>query len=132
MPIQVDGFLLQDSPKIYVARVPGRWLIKHATPSWRVDDPEKGFQRIVNEKRAVQIARTVLDGGRTFPNAIVLATDRETVTCDKGKVTLPDRIKFLVVDGQHRLWAQNFSIFEAEYTCLIHFGLSEEEMASLH
>jgi DGQHR domain-containing protein len=37
----------------------------------------------------------------------------------------------LVVDGQHRLWAQKFSEFEATYACVIHTGLSEVDMARL-
>lgn len=79
----------------------------------------------------MQIAKTVLDYGRTFPNAIVLASDRPKLNCENGTLTLPDRIKFLVVDGQHRLWAQKFSEFVAQYACLIHLDLSEEEMATL-
>ena len=54
------------------------WLLKHTTPSWRAKDPEKGFQRIVKEARAqVRLPITVLDRGRTFPNAITLATNRK-------------------------------------------------------
>ncbi len=59
--VEVPGFQLQDSPRIYVAAIPGRWLLERTTPSWRIDNPEIGFQRIVRERRAREIALAVLD-----------------------------------------------------------------------
>jgi len=125
------GFKLQDSPRIYLTAISGKWLLKRSTPSWRIEDPQKGFQRIVREERARQIAVAVLDQHRSFPNAIVLATNIATFEEEAGNLLIPSKIKFLVVDGQHRLWAQRFSNFNAKYACLIHMGLSEVEMAKL-
>jgi DNA sulfur modification protein DndB len=125
------GFALQDDPKIYVTKIPGHWLLSKTTPSWRIKDPELGFQRMVREVRAREIALAVLDQKRAFPNAIVLATDAPEFSSKNGKLRIPEDIKFLVVDGQHRLWAQKFSTFEADYACVIHTGLTEEDMAHL-
>jgi DGQHR domain-containing protein len=130
-PIVVQGFLLQDMPRIYVAAISGRWLLNHTTPSWRIDNPTLGFQRIVREERARQIALAVLDQQRTFPNAIVLATDIQEFVMENGEINIPGNVKFLVVDGQHRLWAQKFSECEAKYACMVHTNLSEVEMARL-
>lgn len=129
--LTAEGFTLQVDPRIYVCALPGPWLLRHATPSWRIDDPEKGFQRVVREKRAREIAVAVLEQSRTFPNAIVLATDRLQFGDADGCLVVPDDAKFLVVDGQHRLWAQHFSAFEAQYACVVHMGLTEVEMAHL-
>ena len=129
--ISVPGFKFQETPTIYVSAISGRWLLEQTTPSWRIDDPQRGFQRIVREKRAREIALAVLDQRRTFPNAIVLATDKHEFTTNGGRIQIPLNIKFLVVDGQHRLWAQKFSDFDAEFSCVIHMGLSEVEMARL-
>lgn len=129
--IEVPGFQLQDSPRIYVSAISGGWLLEHTTPSWRIDDPEQGFQRVVREARAREIALAVLDQQRTFPNAIVLATDRIQLDVKDTTLLIPSDIKFLVVDGQHRLWAQKFSYHDALYSCIIHTGLSEVEMARL-
>jgi hypothetical protein len=63
---------------------------------------------MVKDQRAREIALAVLDQQRTFPNAIVLATDTDALGADLGEITIPDDILFLIVDGQHRLWAQNF------------------------
>lgn len=129
--LSVRALKLQDNPLVYVATIAGRWLLKHSTPKWRIADLEEGFQRVVKEDRARKIAIGVLDQKRTFPNAIVLATDRKAVQEEDGKLVLEDASRFLVVDGQHRLWAQKFSTFEAEYVCVLHFGLSEVAMAKL-
>lgn len=130
-PMSAPGFELQDSPPVYVSSLPGAWLLERTTPSWRIKDPEKGFQRIVSEKRAREIAVAVLDQMRTFPNAIVLATNIKRLKQTDGTLQFPSGISFMVVDGQHRLWAQRFSEFHAQYACVIHLGLSEEEMAGL-
>lgn len=129
--IYVKGFILQEFPKIYVAKIEGRWLLSKTTPSWRIDDPELGFQRTVKEDRARAIANNVLNQQRTFPNAIILATDVDNFHIEETSIRIPINIKFLVVDGQHRLWAQNFSEYEAQFACVIHMGLSEKEMATL-
>lgn len=129
--LTVKGFVIQESPLVYVASVSGKWLLQRTTPSWRIEDPKKGFQRIVKEDRARQIAVAVLDQRRTFPNSIVLATDKKSFSVDNCSINIPSDTKFLVVDGQHRLWSQNYSSFNAEYSCILHMGLSEVEMAYL-
>lgn len=131
MALTTSGFKLQDDPVVYVLSIPGKWLLKHSTPSWRIDDPKKGFQRVVKEERAQQIAWSVLDQQRSFPNAVVLATNVKTIKSSGGELELPENMRFLVIDGQHRIWAQNFSDYEAKYACVVHLGLTEVEMARL-
>jgi DGQHR domain-containing protein len=126
-----EALQLQTTPPVYVAVISGRWLLKHTTPSWRIHDPLKGFQRIVNEDRAKQIARTVLDQDRAFPNAITLATNLKDFKRSDREISIPERAKFLVVDGQHRLWAQTFSEKDGQYACIIHLNKTEQEMAEL-
>lgn len=129
--LDLPGILLREDPPVYLAALPGRWLLSHSTPSWRADDPEKGFQRIVKEERARQIAGRVLDTSRSFPNAITLATKAKSFSISDGSLHLPSNSKFLVVDGQHRLWAQKFSKTEGTYPCVIHMDRTEQQMAEL-
>ncbi len=129
--IKAPALVLQKESAVYVVALPGKWLLTHTTPSWRSKDPMKGFQRIVNETRARQIARTVIDRERTFPNAITLASDIKVLRYVDGILNLPDNAKFLVVDGQHRLWAQTFSTKETQYACIVHLNKTEKEMAEL-
>src|SRR5206468_2957857 len=96
-----------------------------------IKDPEAGFQRIVREDRVREIAATVLDQHRTFPNAIILATNAENLSITGAELDIPDDARFLVIDGQHRLWSQRYSDFEATYCCMMHMGLTEPEMARL-
>lgn len=131
MPRKFPGLKLQDEPAIWVAVISGRWLLERTTPSWRIEDPVSGFQRRVDQDRAKEIATTVLDAGRTFPNAIVLATNVQHIDNHDCIIEFPEKVKFLVVDGQHRLWAQHFSKVAINYCCLIHLGLTEKEMAQL-
>lgn len=131
MPSKFPCVAVQDAPQIATAVIPGKWLLKKTTPSWRIEDPDQGFQRMVSEQRARAIATAVLGQHRTFPNAIVLATDATTAKIHANELTLPDKVRFLVVDGQHRLWAQKYSDYEAPYICVIHFGLAEKDMAEL-
>ena len=129
--LEVPGFQLQEQPPICAAIISGRWLLERSTPVWRIDNPELGFQRIVREARAREIALAVLDQHRVFPNAIVLATDGVNLVTEHGLARIPSDIRFLVVDGQHRLWAQRFSDFAADYACIVHTGLTEVAMAQL-
>lgn len=129
--IKCSGFLLQEKPPIYVASISGKWLLNHTTPSWRIKDPKKGFQRVVKEDRVRQIAVSVLEQQRTFPNSIVLATNIKNFKVKGNSLTFDKSSKFLIVDGQHRLWAQHYSKFNAQYSCNIHCNLSEVEMAQL-
>lgn len=129
--VRVPAIELQASPPIYVAVLPGTWLLRHTTPSWRIKDPLKGFQRIVRNDRARQIARTVIDQGRAFPNAITLATNLRRLSLSNGELELPNNAKLLVVDGQHRLFAQHYSETTCQYACIIHLQRTEEQMAEL-
>lgn len=129
--LQANAILLQEKPKIYVAVLSGRWLLQHTQVSLRIEDPKKGFNRLVREDRARQIAAAVLDQRRSFPNAIVLATKMSEIKFARGKLSLPSSIRFLIVDGQHRLRAEEFSDYDAPYACIIHTGLQEPDMARL-
>jgi len=130
-PLEPTGILLHEDPAVYMTALPGPWLLDHSTPSWRIDDPKKGFQRIVKEQRAKEIARTVLDTNRTFPNAITLATTAKSFPLTDHILEVPGTAKFLVVDGQHRLWAQHYSKVSGTYPCIIHMDRTEQQMAAL-
>ena len=125
------AIVLRSDPDVYLTALSGKWLLKYSTPSWRIKNRETGFQRIVNRDRARAIARTVLDEGRAFPNAIVLATTAKSFKRDNDHIIFPKTPKFLVVDGQHRLWAQKFSDVDGTYPCVIHMNRTEAQMAEL-
>ncbi|MBS1767660.1 MAG: DGQHR domain-containing protein [Acidobacteria bacterium] len=126
------AFEYQQTPsKIVVASIPGDWLLDHVVPSLRKEDTEKGFQRLVNLSRTKAIADSVIKQGRSFPNAVVLATKSNSYNIKNGSLALSDKASFLVVDGQHRLYSQRHSDIIQNYVCMIHFGLDERKMAEL-
>lgn len=127
----VPAIEMHQSPLVFLAAIPGRWLLQHSTPSLRIEDPRQGFQRVVNEKRAREIARTVIETRQTFPNALTLATKTAKFQMENGYIELPEDTNFLIVDGQHRLFAQKFATAEATYACVVHMGRTEAEMAKL-
>jgi DGQHR domain-containing protein len=129
--VSVFGIALHENPDVYVTALDGQWLLEHSTPSWRIDDPQMGFQRIVKAQRAKDIARTVLDTHRTFPNAITLATTTKRFPLKDHVLKVPGNAKFLVVDGQHRLWAQKYSKVSGRYPCIVHMDRTEQQMAEL-
>lgn len=129
--IRVRGLEISKEPRQYFALIPGKWLVDNSTPSPRIDDPVKGFQRLVNKARAKDIAKAVLDKKANFPNAIVLASAVDKFEHDGESIIVDAAKKLFVVDGQHRLWAQTFSEEECLYYCLIHCDLSIEKMARL-
>jgi DNA sulfur modification protein DndB len=122
---------LKDDGDVFLTVLRGKWLVNRATPSWRIKDPIRGFQRFLREERARSMASQVLDKGRSFPNAVVLATDAPAPGGASAQVTFPGNSLFFIVDGQHRVGAENFSQVDAPYACIIHFGLDEKAMARL-
>jgi DGQHR domain-containing protein len=122
---------LQGSPPIYVLILPGKWLLAHTRTSWRKEQRKRGFQRIVTAERCQRMAREVLDQGRSFPNAIIIAGQESDLTQEDGMLIVPETSDFLIVDGQHRLWAEEYSEVDAPYSVILHLSLSKVEMAKL-
>jgi DGQHR domain-containing protein len=132
--VDVHAIRVSESPEVFVTVLDGKWLLKRTVASLRREDPEDGFNRIVNAKRAEEIAHTVIEEHHAFPNAIVLATKHKTFKYDPetAKLQIPGKTTFLVVDGQHRLWAQKFAPDdEARYPCVIHLNRTPAQMAEL-
>jgi DGQHR domain-containing protein len=132
--IDVLAIRVSDTPEVFVTVLDGKWLLKRTVASLRREEPEVGFNRIVNAKRAQEIAHTVIEEHHAFPNAIVLATKQKNFKYDAAtaKLRIPPKASFLVVDGQHRLWAQRFAPDdEARYPCVIHMDRTPAQMAEL-
>lgn len=77
--IDVPGIVLREEPTVYLAAIAGPWLLQHSTPSWRAEDPEKGFQRIVKEERAKEIARN-----SRMPRSISRCSSRSALGDDQS------------------------------------------------
>lgn len=94
------------------------------------EDPEKGYQRFLNETRAKHIAN-YLDQGNAIPGAIILSAKKEAgIRFDEEKEEIsfnliPD--SFMVIDGQHRLYGAQFCEKRIELPVAILLNLELED-----
>ena len=109
----------KDAPEIVIFGCDAYDLAEVAAIS-RITDDAKGYQRIVNKRRKVQISRFVENSQAALPTAIVVGIDTSSKYCDIDKRKLvPGSINrwtailklrkvggykpCLIIDGQHRL-----------------------------
>lgn len=87
--------------------MPSDVLARTCAVSTRKEEPKKGFQRTLDEKRAADIARYIENGG-TIPNSIVLsaqsAADLKIIGGSKTVEFSDKPGAFLILDGQHRVY----------------------------
>lgn len=105
----------QGRHKFYTCTIPSDVLAKCCFVTTRDDDPVKGFQRVLDKKRAKEIAKYIDSGLGTIPSAVILSAqeDAELKIVGKGKTVEFNEVPkaFLVLDGQHRVYG--FSIAES-------------------
>ena len=104
----------QNDTIFYVACLSSSILKEMCFVSRKKEDPIKGFQRLLNKKRAQDIAYYLDKEKGVIPSSIIIsAQDNSKIRFDDktGKLSF-DVVKdsLLVLDGQHRL----FGLFESE------------------
>ena len=71
------------------------------------EDPERGYQRLLDKHRVTKIA-TYINGGKIVPGSVILsAQDSSAISFNSktSELTFPaEEGFFLVIDGQHRLY----------------------------
>lgn len=125
----------QNKKKFYIATMESNDLKDMCFVSRRKEEPIKGFQRLLDKKRAKRIATYLDDEKGVIPSAIILSAQ------DNAKIryeSKPQKISFekcaesmLVIDGQHRL----YGLFDAnnsyEIPVIIFVGLTSSEEVRL-
>ena len=98
----------QNGKTFYVTILPNDVLKATCFVSRRDEDPEKGFQRTLNETRAKDIAKYLDELKGTIPSALILsAQDNSRFGYDAKKKEISfftNPSSFMVLDGQHRLF----------------------------
>ena len=132
MPIELTAFdISRGSAKCYLTTMKASELFERAKVSRADTDPEEGYQRLLSESRAKNIAK-YLDEGRVIPGSIILSANKEiglSFDSEKNLLTLPDECYFLVIDGQHRLYGAHYAEDKNVIlpVCIFHgLSLSEE------
>ena len=97
----------QGKNQFYTLTVPSDVLSRTCVVSTRAEDPIAGFQRDLDEKRAIEIAQYI-DNGGTIPNSIVLSAQpaAELRIVGRGKTMefADTKGAFFILDGQHRVY----------------------------
>jgi DGQHR domain-containing protein len=101
------SLIIQGKHRFYSLAMPSDVLARTCVVEPRNEDPLEGFQRVLDERRAQDIANYI-DNGFTIPTTIILSAQPEAeLNYRRTTRTLSfNRIPkaFLILDGQHRVF----------------------------
>ncbi len=127
--------ITQGAHKLYTLTIPSDVLAKCCFATSREEDPIEGFQRVLDKKRAAEIAKYIDSGLGTIPSSIVLSAqpEAEFTIVGKGK-TAEFNVSpksFLILDGQHRVYGFTLAMSELRVPVVIYNGLSRRDETRL-
>jgi len=129
------SLVTQGRHRFYTLTVPSDVLARTCFVTTRYDDPDLGFQRILDKKRAEEIAAYIDTGLGTIPSSIVLSAqpDAELKVIGKGKtIEFKDTRKaFLILDGQHRVYGFSLAKTSLRVPVVVYNGLSRTDESRL-
>lgn len=124
----------QGSHRFYTLTIPSNVLAACSFATSKDEDPQAGFQRVLDPKRAQDIA-DYIDAGGSIPSSVVLSAqpDANFRSVDRSKTAAfkfgPH--SFLVIDGQHRVFGFSRAKTPIRVPVVIYDSLSKEEEARL-
>lgn len=125
----------QGRHKFYTCTIPSDVLAKCCFVSTRDDDPVKGFQRVLDKKRANEIAKYIDSGLGTIPSAVILSAQQaaELKIVGKGKTVEFNEVSkaFLILDGQHRVYGFSIADSSLRIPVVIYNDLSRRDESRL-
>lgn len=127
--------ITQGNHKFYTLTIPSDILAKCCFATSRSEDPIEGFQRVLDKKRAEEIAKYIDSGLGTIPSSIVLSAQAEAEfeIVGKGK-TAEFNITpkaFMILDGQHRVYGFTLAQSALRVPVVIYNGLSRRDETRL-
>ena len=128
------GLVTQGIHRFYTLTLPSDVLAKICFVTTRKEDPKAGFQRVLDTKRAQEIA-AYIDNGGSIPSSIILSAQKEAELeiVKRGKIIqFYERPKsFLVLDGQHRVYGFSLAKTKLRVPVVIYNDLSRQEESRL-
>lgn len=125
----------QGAHKFYTCTIPSDVLARCSFVSTRDDDPKEGFQRVLDRKRAAEIAKYIDTGLGTIPSSIILSAQKEAdlkIVGNGKTVEFNDFSKsFLVLDGQHRVYGFSLAESKLRVPVVIYNELSRRDESRL-
>lgn len=129
------SLLTQGKQRFYTLSMPSDVLAGTCVVEPRNEDPEEGFQRALDEKRARDIANYIDAGMGTIPTSIVLSAQPEAnLQYKRSNRTLSfekNPRAFLILDGQHRVFGFRLAKTALRVPVVIYNGLSRTDEARL-
>lgn len=127
--------ITQNKKRFYSLSVPMDVLSRCCFATPREEDPIEGFQRVLDKRRAQQIAHYIDEEGGTIPSAIILSAQEVAgiEVIGKGRTiefTIHPK-SFLIIDGQHRVYGFSLARSALRIPVIIYSGLSKKEEAIL-
>lgn len=124
----------QGDHRFYVLSIPSNILAACSFATTKDEEPLAGFQRVLDKRRAQEIADYV-DGGGSIPSSVVLSAqpDSNFRSVDRSKTAAfkfgPHA--FLIIDGQHRVFGFAKARTAIRVPVVIYDNLTKEQEARL-
>lgn len=127
--------ITQGKTRFYTLSMPTEMLVKCCFVSTRDENPKDGFQRILDERRALEIAKYIDEDKGTIPSAIILSAQKsaDVNIVGRGRTIefTPDPNAFLILDGQHRVYGFSKSQTSLRVPVVIYVGLDRRQESRL-
>ena len=125
----------QGEHRFYSFTMPSDVLAETCFVVNREEDPNEGFQRELDKKRALEIANYIDSGLGTIPSSIVLsAQDGCGFLYDSKRKSISfEKIKraFLIIDGQHRVYGFKLAKTALRIPVVVYENLSKRDESRL-
>jgi DGQHR domain-containing protein len=134
-PSFTASLLTQGKHRFFTLSMPSDVLAETCVVEPRNEDPEVGFQRALDRKRAQDIANYIDAGMGTIPTSIVLSAQPEAdlkyIRTNRTLSFQKNSRAFLILDGQHRVYGFRLAQQRLRVPVVIYNGLSRTEEARL-
>ncbi len=129
------SLILQGKHRFYTLSMPSDVLGETCIVDTRDENPQDGFQRALDQRRAQEIADYIDSGFGTIPSSIVLSAQPEAqLRYSRRTRTLSfrnDPRAFLIIDGQHRIFGFRLARSRLRVPVVIYNNLSKAEECRL-
>ncbi len=129
------SLIIQGKHRFYSLTIPSDVLARTCFVIDRDEDPIEGFQRLLDKKRAQQIADYIDAGFGTIPTSVVLsAQEIAEFSYDSKKRTVrfrDNQKSFLILDGQHRIYGFHLAKSELRVPVVVYSELTRKDESRL-
>lgn len=129
------SLVTQGTHRFFTLTMPSDVLAACCFASSREEDPQTGFQRVLDSKRAREIADYMDLGFGTIPSSIILSAQPHAnfQVIGRGKTIefTFDPHSFLIIDGQHRVFGFSKAKTKLRVPVVIYNGLTKQQESRL-